>query len=147
MQHQKLHRSSSSFHKRYIGHVEFVKSQILTCSNEEEERQLQETLTKYITSTEKNFYENLKKNDATFDAALKNGLTLYEKYITIAFNFGKESLNVFETIVNHYFNVIEHLLDLQYNYGFSATSLQSHHLQHLFSPNTVHSQNWYRKFF
>lgn len=99
-------------HKRYIGHVEFMKAQILTCSSEEEKQQLQETLTKYITNTEKGFYENLKKNDATFDTGLKNGLMLYEKYITIAFNFGKESLYVFETIVNHYFSVIEYMLDL-----------------------------------
>lgn len=89
-----------------------MKSQIHDCNNEEEKQQQQEILTKYITNTQKSFYENLKKNDESFNTGLKNGLTLYEKYITIAFNFGKESIDVFKVIFDNYFSVIDNMLDL-----------------------------------
>lgn len=107
-----IYHDLSEERKRYIDHVEFMKSQIHDCNNEEEKQQQQEILTKYITSTQKSFYENLKKNDESFNTGLKNGLTLYEKYITIAFNFGKESIDVFKVIVDNYFSVIDNMLDL-----------------------------------
>lgn len=107
-----IYHDLSEERKRYIDHVEFMKSQIHDCNNEEEKQQQQEILTKYITSTQKSFYENLKKNDESFNTGFKNGLTLYEKYITIAFNFGKESIDVFKVIVDNYFSVIDNMLDL-----------------------------------
>ena len=107
-----IYHDLSEERNRYIDHVEFMKSQIHACNNEEEKQQQQEILDKYITSTQKSFYENLKKNDENFNTGLKNGLTFYEKYITIAFNFGKESIDVFKVIVDHYFSVIDNMLDL-----------------------------------
>lgn len=99
-------------HQRYKEHVGFMESQILACGNEEEKRQLQETLDTYIASTNKDFFGKLKKNNAAFDAGLRNGLALYEKYTTITFNFGKESMHVLGTIIDYYFKMLDHMNDL-----------------------------------
>ena len=65
-----------------------------------------------IAETESTFYENLKKNNASFEVEFRNGLALYEKYSTIAFNFGQESITVYKTIIDHYYELIECILDL-----------------------------------
>lgn len=143
-----IYHDLSEERKRYIDHVEFMKSQIHDCNNEEEKQQQQEILTKYITSTQKSFYENLKKNDESFNTGLKNGLTLYEKYITIAFNFGKESIDVFKVIVDNYFSVIDNMLDLytiesiQHAFALISRTFYTNfaNAQHLVKINSVSNE-------
>lgn len=107
-----VYRDLGEEHKRYKRHLEFMKNQISSCNDDEEIQHLNDTLSKYTTSTEKTFYENLKKNNLSFELEFRNGLALYEKYSTIAFNFGKESITVYKTIIDYYYELIECILDL-----------------------------------
>lgn len=108
-----VYRELDDERNRYIEHLNFMKKQIQETDQADEKKHLQDILDDYISNTTKVFSKNLEKNNKDFETFLKYGVTLYEKYITIAPNFGKEIPSVFLAITSDFYDTLEIIYDLR----------------------------------